>query len=528
MANDIKLLDCTLRDGGYVNKWRFGNGNMTCIYDRLTQAGVDIIEIGFLDDREPFDPDRSIQPDTDSLSKTFAGIGPKSSMVVAMIDYGTCSLDNVKDCDDSFIDGIRVIFKKENMHKATDFGKALMDKGYKLFLQMVSITSYEDEDVKEFAEHVNKVKPYAVSVVDTYGLMHKEQLFHYFDLLDRYLDKDISIGYHSHNNFQLAYSNTIEMLKLNTDRNLVVDGTLYGMGKSAGNAPIELLAMHLNDNYGKNYDINQILEAIDTNIMPIYEQHYWGYSLFFYIAAKNDCHPNYVKYLMDKRTLSVRDTNTILSRIDPELRLKYTESHVEQLFLEYLVNCQDDVGSIDALEETLRGKDVLLIGPGTTVKTERDKILDCIKESQVTVTVNFIPEMPHDFVFISNPRRYSLMLPALNSGHEKIIATSNVTSVGEPFEYTVRYDGLVTDSDEIWDNALVILLNLLKRIGVKKVTLAGFDGFKEKTEQNYIDESFDLAKTYNYLSAVNRLMKRKIRSFSKDMDIRFLTESIYE
>ena len=528
MANDIKLLDCTLRDGGYVNKWRFGNGNMTCIYDRLTQAGVDIIEIGFLDDREPFDPDRSIQPDTDSLSKTFAGIGPKSSMVVAMIDYGTCSLDNVKDCDDSFIDGIRVIFKKENMHKATDFGKALMDKGYKLFLQMVSITSYEDEDVKEFAEHVNKVKPYAVSVVDTYGLMHKEQLFHYFDLLDKYLDKDISIGYHSHNNFQLAYSNTIEMLKLNTDRNLVVDGTLYGMGKSAGNAPIELLAMHLNDNYGKNYDINQILEAIDTNIMPIYEQHYWGYSLFFYIAAKNDCHPNYVKYLMDKRTLSVRDTNTILSRIDPELRLKYTESHVEQLFLEYLVDCQDDVGSIDALEETLRGKDVLLIGPGTTVKTERDKILDCIKESQVTVTVNFIPEMPHDFVFISNPRRYSLMLPALNSGHEKIIATSNVTSVGEPFEYTVRYDGLVTDSDEIWDNALVILLNLLKRIGVKKVTLAGFDGFKEKTEQNYIDESFDLAKTYNYLSAVNRLMKRKIRSFSKDMDIRFLTESIYE
>ena len=93
MANDIKLLDCTLRDGGYVNKWRFGNGNMTCIYDRLTQAGVDIIEIGFLDDREPFDPERSIQPDTDSLSKTFAGIGPKSSMVVAMIDYGTCSLD---------------------------------------------------------------------------------------------------------------------------------------------------------------------------------------------------------------------------------------------------------------------------------------------------------------------------------------------------------------------------------------------------------------------------------------------------
>lgn len=528
MANDIKLLDCTLRDGGYVNKWRFGNGNMICIYDRLTQAGVDIIEMGFLDDREPFDPERSIQPDTDSLSKTFAGIGPKSSMVVAMIDYGTCSLDNVKDCDDSFIDGIRVIFKKENMHKATDFGKALMDKGYKLFLQMVSITSYGDKDVKEFAEHVNTVKPYAVSVVDTYGLMHKEQLFHYFGLLDEYLDKGISIGYHSHNNFQLAYSNTIEMLKLDTDRDLVVDGTLYGMGKSAGNAPIELLAMHLNDNYGKKYDINQILEAIDTNIMPIYAKHYWGYSLFFYIAAKNDCHPNYVKYLMDKRTLSVRDTNTILGTIEPELKLKYTESHIEQLYLEYLVDCQDDIGSIDALEDSLKGKDLLIIGPGTSIITEKDAIAGYIRDRSPTViSVNFIPDIPHDYVFVSNPKRYSLMLPQLNAGNEKVIATSNVTSVGEPFEYTVRYDGLVTDTDEIWDNALVILLNLLKKIGVGSVTLAGFDGFKRNVEDNYVDSSFDLSKEYSYLSTVNRLLKRKIKAFSKDMDIRFLTESIY-
>ena len=92
MGKEIKLLDCTLRDGGYVNDWNFGNGNMTCIFDRLNRAGVDIIEIGFLDDRQPSNINRSIQPDTQSLSKAYSKTGSGSAMVVAMIDYGTCSL----------------------------------------------------------------------------------------------------------------------------------------------------------------------------------------------------------------------------------------------------------------------------------------------------------------------------------------------------------------------------------------------------------------------------------------------------
>jgi 4-hydroxy 2-oxovalerate aldolase len=279
MAGKIRLLDCTLRDGGYVNDWMFGNGTMTCVFDRLNEAGVDIIEVGFLDHRQPFDMDRTIQPNTEGLTSAFSKITEKRAMAVAMIDYGTCDIKNVQPRKDTFIDGIRVIFKKENMHKAILFGKEIMDKGYVLFLQMVSITSYDDDDVIEFSKAVNKIRPFAISLVDTYGLMHKNQMFHYFGLLNEYLDPSISIGYHSHNNFQLAYANTIEMLKLSTDRDLLVDGTLYGMGKSAGNAPIELLAMHLNENYGKVYDISQMLEAIDSDILPIYEKHYWGYGL---------------------------------------------------------------------------------------------------------------------------------------------------------------------------------------------------------------------------------------------------------
>ncbi len=528
MKNSINLLDCTLRDGGYVNKWNFGNGNITCIYDRLNEAGVDIIEIGFLDDREQYNPDRTIQPNTQALSQTFSKIEDKKAMIVAMIDYGTCSIDNIEPRESTILDGIRVIFKKENMIKAADFGKQLIEKGYKLFLQLVSITDYTKEDIKQFSEYVKNIRPHAVSIVDTYGLMHKEQVYSYFRYLDEYLDKDIGIGYHSHNNFQLAYSNTIELLHLKTSRNIILDGTLYGMGKSAGNAPIELISMHLNEFYGKNYDINQILECINTNILPIYEKTYWGYSMFFYIAAKNDCHPNYVKYLLDKKTLSIKNVNIILDKIDPEHKLRYDEKYITSIYLEYLLDSLNDVEYVDSLGEELADKNILLLGPGPSSTEESATILKFIHdEKPVLMSVNFIPQsiLP-DFVFITNPLRYSQMIPNLQDNNIKIISTSNITSAGRSFDYIIRFDSLITEKSEIWDNALVIILNLFKKIGINKITLAGFDGFK-KSESNYVDDNLDLSREFKYLAAVNAGLSKKIKQYRKCMNIDFLTPSVY-
>jgi 4-hydroxy 2-oxovalerate aldolase len=530
MAGKISLLDCTLRDGGYVNDWNFGNGTMTCVFDRLNESGVDIIEIGFLDQRQPFNIDRTIQPDARGLSEAFSKVTGKRAKVVAMIDYGTCDIGNVQPKEETIIDGIRVIFKKENMHKAIAFGKEIMDRGYELFLQMVSITSYGDKDVTEFSEAVNKIRPRAISLVDTYGLMHKEQMFHYFELLDRHLDPSISIGYHSHNNFQLAYANTIEMLKLRTDRDLLVDGTLYGMGKSAGNAPIELLAMHLNENYGKKYDISQMLEAIDVDIMPIYEKHYWGYGFLFYLSAKNDCHPTYVEYLMEKRTLSIKAVNEILSSITPELKLKFSKQHIEELYMEYLLDNVDDSVHIESLSKELQGKELLIIGPGKSVSDEKEKICKYMKDKEPTViAVNFMPDdIRTDYFFISSRKRYSRMAPQMGQINAKVIATSHITPIAGKFDYTVDYGKLVSEKDEIWDNALVILLNLLKNVGVGSISLAGFDGFTEKVELNYIDKSFDLSKNFDYLSALNRLLKKKMKEYRKDLNIVFLTKSMYE
>ena len=126
----IRLLDCTLRDGGYLNDWRFGYTNIVSIFERLVDAKVDIIELGFLDDRRPFDIDRTIFPDTKSADKIYGSLDKKNAMVVGMIDYGTCAIENLAPCEESFLDGIRVIFKKGKMYPAMEFCRQVKALGY--------------------------------------------------------------------------------------------------------------------------------------------------------------------------------------------------------------------------------------------------------------------------------------------------------------------------------------------------------------------------------------------------------------
>ena len=135
---EIKLLDCTLRDGGYINDWEFGHDNIVTIYERLIGAEIDIVEIGFLDERRIYDFNRSILPDTASVKRTYGDLKRGRSMIVGMIDFGTCGIEHIQLCEESYLDGIRVIFKKERMHEAVAFCAKVKEKGYCVFAQAVS------------------------------------------------------------------------------------------------------------------------------------------------------------------------------------------------------------------------------------------------------------------------------------------------------------------------------------------------------------------------------------------------------
>lgn len=522
------MLDCTLRDGGYVNDWNFGHNNLVNVFERLTEANIDIVEIGFLDERRNFDINRSIMPNTDSVEKIYGKLKKKNSMIVGMIDYGTCGLENIKPQKESFLDGIRVIFKKHLREPAMKFCTELKKLGYKVFSQLVSVTTYSDEEMMDLIKLANEVKPYAVSIVDTYGLLHKDNLLHYYNLLNDNLDESIGLGYHAHNNFQMGYSNCISILSQPVKRQLIVDGSLYGMGKSAGNAPIELVAMYMNSFCNKNYDLNQILEAIDANILNFYKPATWGYNMFYFLSAFNGCHPNYVSYLLNTRTLSIKSVNEILSKLEGDNKLLYNKNLIEKLYLSYQKVEIDDSADLKRLSNALKDKNILVLGPGNTIKDEEERIKNFIEENKpIVISINFIPTAFNvDYVFLTNAKRFVQLAQLLIEKEHKIIATSNVQEIHKnSFMFKLNFSALIDEKSELKDNSLIMLLNALNKIGKSNIFLAGFDGYKQNV-CNYVEPSMEYKFDWDVKKRINQDVVRNLKHLN-NMNIEFVTDSVY-
>lgn len=533
----ISLLDCTLRDGGYLNDWEFGHDNIVNIFERLVSAGVDIIEIGFLNESREYDANRTIFPDAWSVNRTYAGLEKQNSMIVGMIDYGTCGIDRMIPASDSFMDGIRVIFKKEKKEDAIAFCGQIKKLGYKVFAQAVSITSYDDAELMDLIKLVNELEPYAFSLVDTYGLLHKNQLMHYFDFANEHMKESIGLGYHSHNNFQLAYANCIEIMETRAfERGIVIDGTLYGMGKSAGNAPLELLATYMNDNLGKHYHCSQLLEAIDVTILELYKNIPWGYSFKFFLSASKDCHPNYVTYLMDKKKLSVKSINEILDKLECSKKLSYDQAYVEHLYVEYQKQECDDTADRAHLRDWLQGRDVLLLGPGKHVVDQRDRIETYLAErasdDMVKISINFIPqEIPVDAVFISNAKRYVTLSTKLSQSAEQFLtlATSNVTKASGAFDYVFNYNALLDEQALIVDNPMIMLFRLFREAGVCRAVLAGFDGYVKADAPNYVNPNMDHSFSREKAAEINQDVRNSIKRLGTlGFALEYITDTLYE
>lgn len=529
--NQVKLLDCTLRDGGYPVKWTFGHNTIVNIFSRLIASGMDIIELGYLRDWEQFDPNRTSLPTVRDFDRVYDVNFDHKPMLVAMIDLGNCRIENICDASETMIDGIRLTFKKTRIDEAMEFGRQLIAKGYKLFLQSVSITDYTDAEYLQLIEKINEVKPYAVSIVDTYGLMFDYDLMQYFHLLDHNLLPEIAIGYHPHNNFQMAFANAIEIINARSRHTLLIDTTVNGIGKDSGNACTELMAHYLNENFGRSFQIAHLLEIIDTELSKLRERIQWGYSFIGFISATNHCRTEYTKYLLNKKTLSIASINTILSRIDRDKQTTaFHEDHIAQLYAEYQKNDMNDDAAVSALKAQWQGRTLLLLAPGKSLQEQEQTIQAFIdREAPVVIAVNHVPEQYRvDYVFVSNGQRYGRILHLLRKWHDamQIIVTSNITDELDICDYMVNYSRL-TQKLELKDNSMLMLLQLLKNMGLNTVYFAGFDGFGEKEQTNYFDNYLVLNEgTHN--NQLNRQIQAELDKLKGTMQMHFLTPSRYE
>lgn len=522
----VNLLDCTLRDGGYINQWKFGKDTIAGILERLSISELDIIECGFLTEKTKTD-DYTLFSDARQVNSYIKTPNP-NTLYVAMIAIGEKEINPEKLCDasESVIGGIRLTFHMSELKKAMDWAAIIIRKGYKLFMQPVGSGYYDDSSILELIKKANHIKPYAFYIVDTLGAMREKDILHMMHIIDKNLDESILLGFHSHNNLQMSFSNAQRMINFGFERDIIIDCSVYGMGRGAGNTCTELMVDYLHKNGDNNYDVLPILEIVDNYLIPIYLQHRWGYSVAYFLASSLQCHPNYVSYLLEKQNMQVRSISSLLKQIPEKKRLIYHPEIIEQIYKSYQNHAIADRDEILRLRSIVKGKKILVLGSGKSIHSKRSTIEKYIEKNHpFVIAVNFVPDIPVDMYFVANQKRYELFKDKFSA--DKTVFSSNVK--GTPKKAVrVNYSDLLNDKEYVFDSSGMMLLRLLIRLKVKETAIAGFDGFKKNYLDNYCDKRFLHQDDSKIARKKNMQMKELIKSMGKEIGIEFITPSKYD
>lgn len=520
--NTFDLLDCTLRDGGYINDWCFGYETIKTIIKKLVSSKVEFIEVGFLRNCL-YNKDFTLFNNINEMKEILPdNVG--NSKIVLMALHNMYDISKLEENDGS-VYAIRVTFHDYDIDEGLKFCEEVMKKGYKCFCNPINIMGYSDSQILQIIEKVNKIKPYALSLVDTFGSMMREDLVRIYSLVENNLDENISVGLHLHENLSLSYSLAQEFIKIKASRRKsVIDASLLGMGRVPGNLCIELMMDYLNKYEAALYDVEYVFDAIDRHIKKIKEKCPWGYSTEYSLSAKYNLHRNYAEYLIDKGKLSTKDINQILSKIDNSKKAVYDEQYIEKLYYQNQDNMIDDNLSKEKIKNYFGNKDILIIAPGKSIIKYREEIDEYIeKNNPVVIMANFVNDkFKSDFVFFSNRIRYDKYQDIDNNNIQ--IITSNITTKKKS-DIVVNYHDLVFKGEDVFDNCVIMLLGLLESLDIYKVSIAGFDGF-EGTESDFIDTSLSIDEEVNLQS--NDTIKKIMSKIGKKIDINYVTSSLYQ
>ncbi len=526
-AKHVFLLDCTLRDGGYINDWEFGNDTICSIINKLYMSKVEYIECGYLSEKRGKEQGSTQFKSFDAINGILPKEGSRNQKYAVMINYGEFDIDNISEAtSESPI--IRVCFHKKEKEAALEFSKRLLDKGYEVFLQPMASTNYSSDEFAALIVEVNRIHPTCFYIVDSFGTIEIDQFQELLISTDFLLDSGIMLGYHSHNNLQQAYGNAKYMVNAHLHHDIVIDASVYGMGRGAGNLNMELFASYLNQTHAKSYRIDAFLEIVDEYLKPIFADHFWGYSLPFYLSARCNCHPNYASYYSDKGTLTNKSMLQLLSSLPDDVKNSFSSQLAEQYYLEYQKNNIDDRSAVEQLRNAFGKRHILLLAPGKSLTKDSKEIHTFIRKyDPCIIAINsVIAGYPFEYLFCSNEKR-AARLPAEYDGN--LVLTSNISEWSSNAK-TIRlnYSSYLIGNGLITDNPVLMFIKLLITIGIGDVYLAGFDGYSSLTADNYYDPSLAMGSSIESKLEKNRLIASAVHELSRHIQIHFITNSIYK
>ena len=324
----VELFDCTLRDGGYVNNWEFDLQSSLRIIDGLYNSGVKIIEIGIQGKKDIENGSTKFE--------NFSDIVPllenrkKDCKYALMCNQATIKDFKIPARNIDTVDIIRIAFFKDESESAYATATELKNKGYDVFLQAMATFMYSDGEIKKLLKIVNQIDPYAFYIVDSFSTMYNDDVIRACDSVLSVLNEKIRFGFHAHNSIQMAYSNVIVFIDYCKGKDIIVDSTIYGMGRGAGNVPTELVMKYLNKKNNSNYKPEQILELFQNELSSIYKYTPWGYLPEYFLTADKDMNPVYGWYLKNKGIVKIKDFNAVLDLIPKDISYKLSVLDVEK------------------------------------------------------------------------------------------------------------------------------------------------------------------------------------------------------
>ncbi len=283
----IKVIDCTIRDGGLMNKHDFDLRFVREVYKALSEAGIDYMEIGYKNSRRLFNPKEYGKwkfCDDEDINDVIKGI-KSSTKISVMVDVDRVEVEDVRPKKDSPVDMIRVATYVKDVDKAIYLANHFADKGYETAVNIMAISRALDNELTECLQQLEKEsKAKVVYIVDSFGSLYQETTEFLIKKAKSIL-KTKEVGMHAHNNQQLAFSNTIEAIIHDAN---YVDGSIFGLGRAAGNCPTELLLGFLKN---PKYDIRPLLDVISKEFVPLQKKIEWGYFIPYAITGILDEHP---------------------------------------------------------------------------------------------------------------------------------------------------------------------------------------------------------------------------------------------
>lgn len=318
----IELVDVTLRDGGIVVDFNYGIERMQKIKETLEESGVEYIETGYIDEKKGSAEGRTCFDNEVSIEKTLLKSGKKKGVTyLAMADYGTFDFNKLHRRSETGIDGIRLAFHKENWEKAIECGKVIISKGFDLYIQPMVTMRYSDEEFMRLI-HVCNNELYEAKgfyVVDSFGQMDNMALMHKLEIADQYVSMNMKLGFHAHNNRQLAFSNALSFVAYNSHHDMMLDASIMGMGKGAGNLCTELIEPILSQE-SNDYNTNVLYDAISEYFSEQHKKTPWGYSLDYYLSSLYSCTPSYIKIFTADNRVTTDALIELLQKMPDEKR----------------------------------------------------------------------------------------------------------------------------------------------------------------------------------------------------------------